>query len=138
MFQLRKPLTPASSALTGASRRTSSTSPTLTLSTPTRPTAPSSTSASTESPPEPRAASSASSSTPSPLPVIHPKMFRSGELPQPPFFSFKNFGHSKILGDFFPFSWYIGRLQLINFTMVNDDRKQERRRKSIYRSIKHY
>ena len=26
---------------------------------------------------------------------------------------------------FFPFSWYIVRLQLIIFTMVNDDRKQE-------------
>ena len=29
---------------------------------------------------------------------------------------------------YFPFSWYIARLQLINFTMANDDRKQERRR----------
>ena len=29
----------------------------------------------------------------------------------------------------FPFSWYIVRLQLIIFTLVNDYRKQERRRK---------
>ena len=29
---------------------------------------------------------------------------------------------------FFPFSWYIVRLQLINATMLNDDRKQARRR----------
>ena len=37
---------------------------------------------------------------------------------------------------YFPFfSWYIVRLQLIIFTMVNDDGKQERRRKSMHRSI---
>ena len=38
----------------------------------------------------------------------------------------------------FPFSWYIVRLQLIIFEMVNDDGKQERRRKSIHRSMTHY
>ena len=47
-------------------------------------------------------------------------------LSQPPF------------GFIFPFSWYIVRLQLINFTTVNDDRKQERRRKSMHRSITRY
>ena len=39
---------------------------------------------------------------------------------------------------FFPFSWYIVRLQLINFTLANDDRKQEGRRKSMHRSITYY
>ena len=33
----------------------------------------------------------------------------------------------------FPFSWYIVRLQSIIFKMVNDDRKQERRRTSKLR-----
>ena len=36
------------------------------------------------------------------------------------------------------FSWYTIRLQSINFTMVIDDRKQERRRKSMHRSITRY
>ena len=36
---------------------------------------------------------------------------------------------------YFSFSWYIVSSQLIIFTMVNDDRKHERRRKSMYRSI---
>ena len=35
----------------------------------------------------------------------------------------------------FPFSRYIVRLQLINLNMVNDERKQEKRRKSIHSSI---
>ena len=39
---------------------------------------------------------------------------------------------------FFLFYWYIVILQLINFTMVNEDRKQERRRKSIHCSITCY
>ena len=38
----------------------------------------------------------------------------------------------------FPFSRYIVSLHLIIFTMVNDDRKQERRRKSMHRSIIRY
>ena len=36
-------------------------------------------------------------------------------------------------GFIFPLSWVIVRLQLINFTMVNVDREQERRRKSMHR-----
>ena len=35
----------------------------------------------------------------------------------------------------FPFSWYIVRFQLVNFTMVYYNRKQERRRNSMRRSI---
>ena len=38
----------------------------------------------------------------------------------------------------FPFSWYIVSLQLIIFTLVNDDRKHERRRKSMHLSITRY
>ena len=30
-----------------------------------------------------------------------------------------------LLGDFLIFSWYIIRFQMIDFTDVNDDRKQE-------------
>ena len=50
------------------------------------------------------------------------------------------FNYEPLLGFIFPFSWYIVRLQLINFTGINDDRKQERRRKSlsIHRCIAHY
>ena len=32
---------------------------------------------------------------------------------------------------FFPFPWYIVRLLLINFKMVNDDRKEELRPKKM-------
>ena len=39
---------------------------------------------------------------------------------------------------FFPLSWYIVGLQLINFTIVNADRKQERRRSSMLYSFKCY
>ena len=49
---------------------------------------------------------------------------------------FFNMGLSQPLFEFiFPYSWYIVTLQLIIFTMVNDDRKQERRWKSMQRSI---
>ena len=40
-----------------------------------------------------------------------------------------------VLSDYISFFWYIVKLQLINFTMVDDERKQERRMKSIRRSI---
>ena len=43
-----------------------------------------------------------------------------------------------LFGFIFPFSWSIVRTKLIIFTMVNDDRKQERRRKSMHRSITRY
>ena len=36
---------------------------------------------------------------------------------------------------FFTFSWFILLLQLINFTLANDDRKEDRRRKSMLHSI---
>ena len=52
---------------------------------------------------------------------------------------FLNMGLSRALFIYiFPFSWYIVRLQLIIFITVNDDRNQERRRKSMHRSITHY
>ena len=38
-------------------------------------------------------------------------------------------------GLIFPFSWYIVRLQLTNFTMVNYVWKLERSRKSMHQSI---
>ena len=38
----------------------------------------------------------------------------------------------------FTFSWYIVSLQLIISTMVNDDRKRERKRKSMHCSITRY
>ena len=42
------------------------------------------------------------------------------------FYSFFNMGHSGLFLDlFFSFSWYIVRLQLIYFTMVNDDRRRK-------------
>ena len=47
-------------------------------------------------------------------------------LSQPPF------------GFIFPFSWYIVRLQLINFTMVNDDRKEELRPKKMHHATTLY
>ena len=53
--------------------------------------------------------------------------------------SFFNMGLSwPLFGFIFPFSWYIVSLQLIIFTIVNDDRKQERRRKSMHLSITCY
>ena len=52
---------------------------------------------------------------------------------------FFNMGRSQpLFGFIFPFSWYIVSLQLTIFSMVNDDRKQERRRKSMHRSITRY
>ena len=39
---------------------------------------------------------------------------------------------------FFPFSWYMVKSQLTNFTMVNYERKQARRRKGVKCSITHY
>ena len=41
-------------------------------------------------------------------------------------------------GFYFPFSRYIARLQLKNLPIANDDRKQERRRKSMHCSIARY
>ena len=55
------------------------------------------------------------------------------------FDSFFNMGLSwPLFGIYFSFSWYIVSLQLAIFTMVNDDKKQERKRKSMQRSITHY
>ena len=44
-------------------------------------------------------------------------------------------GLSRPLVWFFTFSWFILLLQLINFILANDDRKEERRRKSMLHSI---
>ena len=53
--------------------------------------------------------------------------------------TFLNMGLSRpLFGFIFTFSWYIVSLQLIIFTMVNDDRKHERRRKSMHHSITRY
>ena len=39
---------------------------------------------------------------------------------------FFNVGLSRpLFGLFSPFSWYIARLKLTNFTMINEDRKKE-------------
>ena len=49
-----------------------------------------------------------------------------------------NMGLSVFLDLFFPFSWHKVRLELINFTMVNYDEKQGRRRKNMHRFITRY
>ena len=53
--------------------------------------------------------------------------------------TFFNNGPSRPFLDLcFPFSRYIVTLQLINLNMVNDERKQEKKRKSIHPSIACY
>ena len=45
---------------------------------------------------------------------------------------------SWLFGIIFSFIWYIVRPPLVNFTIVNDGRRQERIKKSIHQSITRY
>ena len=63
---------------------------------------------------------------------MHSNDHRVGEV-------FLNMGLSRpLFGFILTFSLYIVSLQLTIFTVVNDDRKQERRRKSMHRFITCY